>query len=355
VKESSDIPADESPNLSIGSAAAIHNVEIDEIARDAIDEHVSSDTHVEKGGILVGDVEDSTGRVTIVAAVPANRAVSAPASLTFTHEAWDEVNEVLARDYPDHRMVGWYHSHPRFGIFLSEYDTFIQSNFFSVSWQLAYVVDPVLGKAGFFGWENGQLVQDWIVLAHGGAKSVREPERGAPSTTSVKSDGSRSVEFQNQRIRQWIRYAVITVLAVLVGLLLGDRLAGSGSSPASSGSAPPIATNGMVVSRSWYSFDGAIGGDIWITNLGTNTVTGTVTHCIPLPQDLQPSPVTTKPPKSQTKSRGKSPLNSCQIRGLAPDNTAHFVFSAPSQSNLLSSYGTFFSGYPPPTFQVPEL
>jgi len=145
--------------------------------------HAAGTTSVEIGGVLVGDVDAETGDVFIAAAIPAHRATSAVASLTFTHEAWDDVNEIIARDYEGLRMVGWYHSHPRFGIFLSEYDVFIQKNFFREEWQVAYVVDPAAGISGVFGWEHGEIVRYpyWNVVARGASKSVREPDRGQPA------------------------------------------------------------------------------------------------------------------------------------------------------------------------------
>jgi proteasome lid subunit RPN8/RPN11 len=167
----------------VDNARSRRDIYFEESARDAIDEHVGGDTSVERGGVLVGSIDEQNGRVTVSAAIPAYRATSAVASLTFTHEAWDDVNEILADRYDGLRMVGWYHSHPRFGIFLSEWDLFIQSNFFAAPWQVAYVVDPVLGKSGFFGWENGNVVRYpvWTIIARGSAKSVRDPIRESPA------------------------------------------------------------------------------------------------------------------------------------------------------------------------------
>ncbi|HET6874477.1 MAG TPA: Mov34/MPN/PAD-1 family protein [Acidimicrobiales bacterium] len=128
-----------------------------DLARERVARHLSEDTGVECGGILVGKVEDGT--LLIRSAIEARRAVGTATSLTFTHEAWDEVNAVMAREHPDEKMVGWYHSHPDVGIFLSEYDTFIQSNFFGEPWQVAYVVDPIRDESAFFGWQGSELVQ----------------------------------------------------------------------------------------------------------------------------------------------------------------------------------------------------
>ncbi|MEE0265826.1 MAG: hypothetical protein UD936_09395, partial [Acutalibacteraceae bacterium] len=49
------------------------------------------------------------------------------------------------------------HTHPDFGIFLSEYDKFIHENFFTEDYQIAYVVDPIQKIEGFYFWINGKL------------------------------------------------------------------------------------------------------------------------------------------------------------------------------------------------------
>ena len=81
--------------------------------------------------MLVGTVDRSAGRVTVSGVVPATTAIGRVASLTFTHETWDEVDREMAAHFPELEIVGWYHSHPRFGIFLSSHDLLIHENFFS--------------------------------------------------------------------------------------------------------------------------------------------------------------------------------------------------------------------------------
>ncbi len=39
--------------------------------------------------------------------------------------------------------MGWYHTHPDFGIFLSDRDRFIHEHFFSGPGQVAHVIDPI--------------------------------------------------------------------------------------------------------------------------------------------------------------------------------------------------------------------
>lgn len=86
--------------------------------------------------------------------LPASATRSRVASLTFTHETWAELNRTVNQDYPDERVLGWHHTHPGLGVFFSEYDRFIQANFFPHPWQVAMVVDPVRNEFAFFQWRG---------------------------------------------------------------------------------------------------------------------------------------------------------------------------------------------------------
>ena len=72
---------------------------------------------------------------------PASRQACTPATPIFTQETWTRIHEEKDARYPDHKIVGWYHSHPGFGVFLSDHDLFIHKNFFSQPGQLAWVFD----------------------------------------------------------------------------------------------------------------------------------------------------------------------------------------------------------------------
>ncbi len=48
------------------------------------------------------------------------------------------------------RIVGWWHSHPGFGCFLSTTDVKTQEYFFPESYQVALVVDPVKDDSQFY-------------------------------------------------------------------------------------------------------------------------------------------------------------------------------------------------------------
>ncbi len=136
---------------------------LDRKPADAIERHALRDTSVELGGIILGMecVDDQTGEpfVWVTESLEAKHYENTQASFTYTHDSWEEITRERDRLYPDLDIVGWYHTHPDFGIFLSSHDLFIHRNFFDQPLQVAYVVDPIRQTRGFFRWRNGGLDQ----------------------------------------------------------------------------------------------------------------------------------------------------------------------------------------------------
>lgn len=113
----------------------------------------------ESGGMLIGNVIGEFGKTNIIIQgfVEAKYTEATPTTLKFTHETWDYVHLEIERRFDGGQIVGWIHTHPDFGIFLSEYDVFIQKNFFKEDYQIAYVVDPIQHIEGFYFWINGKI------------------------------------------------------------------------------------------------------------------------------------------------------------------------------------------------------
>lgn len=150
--------------------------------------HVFDNADREVGGVLVGRTGRSPGLPMITGAIPAMKADERRATLTFTQDAWQHVHRTLDRDFPPgDQIVGWYHSHPGFGVFLSEHDLFIHENFFSGPSQIALVVDPQAAVEGVFVWQDGQVVQLYQRRTPGGwlpraAAVTAEPAEGASAS-----------------------------------------------------------------------------------------------------------------------------------------------------------------------------
>ena len=73
-------------------------------------------------------------------------------SFKFTHETWSDITRKRDEFPADLQMVGWYHTHPGWGVFLSGMDTFICGHFFNKPLDVALVVDPCQQERAFFQW-----------------------------------------------------------------------------------------------------------------------------------------------------------------------------------------------------------
>ncbi|HFQ94404.1 MAG TPA: hypothetical protein ENK32_10370 [Anaerolineae bacterium] len=133
---------------------------IDEPALRAAQAHALSSLNREVAGVLIGERPEKQpdGRyvVHIFDTLIAKYTVMNGASVTYTPESWRYMNDRLREKYPDDTavIVGWYHTHPGFGIFLSGMDLFIHQNFFTQIWHVAYVLDPRARTSGFFTWDR---------------------------------------------------------------------------------------------------------------------------------------------------------------------------------------------------------
>jgi len=129
--------------------------------RDA-QQHALSSLDREVAGMLVGPQPEKQpdGRyvVHVTDVIAAKHTRMSGASVTYTPESWRYVTDMLDERFPDGEavIVGWYHTHPGFGIFLSGMDLFIHQNFFTQTWHVALVLDPRAGRSGFFCWNRQQ-------------------------------------------------------------------------------------------------------------------------------------------------------------------------------------------------------
>lgn len=114
---------------------------------------------VEVGGMLAGHLCSYRGVpwLDIQGYVIARKAVQTPASLRWTHEACASTEKERDERFSDMIFVGWHHTHPGYGVFLSSTDTFTHRSFFNLPWMVALVVDPRSEEMGFFQYKNSRL------------------------------------------------------------------------------------------------------------------------------------------------------------------------------------------------------
>ena len=116
--------------------------------------HANSDMDHEVGGWLVGhwcwDKQKMEEFVVVEAVLPAADVQHSSTYLTFTQNSQLMMLAELEEEYPEMQVMGWYHTHPRMGLFLSGYDVWLHDHFFPHPWQVALVIDPHSCEGGFF-------------------------------------------------------------------------------------------------------------------------------------------------------------------------------------------------------------
>lgn len=129
---------------------------------DAIKAHGQAHRSVEVCGVFVGDVREMDGKEVTFAThvIEGEGATHQAGAVTFTADTWTHIQLTMDEQFAEKKIVGWYHTHPDFGIFLSEMDLFIQEQFFDLQWQIAYVYDPIRDEDGLFTWQDGKTLPE---------------------------------------------------------------------------------------------------------------------------------------------------------------------------------------------------
>jgi proteasome lid subunit RPN8/RPN11 len=122
-----------------------------------IRQHARSENKTEVCGVLIG--RETAEGIEIKACIAGVNAAQGGAHVTFTQDTWEHIYKIKDKEHPNERILGWYHSHPGFGVFLSDHDTFIHKNFFSSPRQVAWVYDPHSDEEGCFGWQESRIVR----------------------------------------------------------------------------------------------------------------------------------------------------------------------------------------------------
>jgi len=121
--------------------------------------------NVERGGALVGEYAvDPNGRRFIVIndIVSATNAPATRTTINMRAEDWVQIHAEIER-MEGQRLLGWYHSHPSLGVFMSGTDKETQRRTFAADWQVGLVVDPNDETFAFFVGEHSQPAT-WVAL-----------------------------------------------------------------------------------------------------------------------------------------------------------------------------------------------
>jgi len=108
--------------------------------------HLKGDCTIERIGVLTGRpyTKPPSGQllVCVDAAFSVDDIHATDIRVAIQKSEWKDVWRRLSVS-AESRIIGWYHSHPGHGVFLSATDRATQSLWFAQEWKVAIVVDPI--------------------------------------------------------------------------------------------------------------------------------------------------------------------------------------------------------------------
>lgn len=218
------VRATKNADAELGPASLVVEIPAQVLRR--VRQHARSSMDAEICGVFIGELKPD--RTVVENVIAGECARQAGTHVTFTQETWAHVYELKDAKYPDKRIVGWYHSHPSFGIFLSEQDLFIHKNFFSDPQQVAWVFDPDSDEEGCFVWQDDEIVRlQRLLITDSEDHFANEPSREPKDDLLSKGLEQASILSQDSNARRWaavIKWMVLG-LSHLAALLIGVVLA----------------------------------------------------------------------------------------------------------------------------------
>ncbi len=128
----------------VGRAGPFPRVVFREEVMQALDRYSHMHALGEQGGFLVGRKQELKSaeqyEIMVERFVPIPQR-SGASRLVINQEHYDSVQSALVRRGSGEEIVGWAHTHPGFGVFLSTFDKEQHERFFPEPWQIAYVMD----------------------------------------------------------------------------------------------------------------------------------------------------------------------------------------------------------------------
>ena len=142
---------------------------LEESCLKSMEKHAADDILREQAGILCGHtyINDSQLYINITAALPVDT-VSDAAHFVFHETSWQAI---WNRRDDSSTILGWYHTHPGMGVFLSDTDLRTLKLHFSAPWQIAIVIDPVIGQSGVFTGAEGNKISSDRIYVYGKHRS----------------------------------------------------------------------------------------------------------------------------------------------------------------------------------------
>jgi proteasome lid subunit RPN8/RPN11 len=198
---------------------------IESRALEGLHDYLAHDLKREHGGVLVGqpffDCEENRYFIDIRAAIPALETEGNEVHLQFTPQSWSYISGIIEENFPDQVILGWFHSHPGLGVFMSGTDRATQSAFFRSPWNVAIVVDPVAKKTGWFSSSQCEPMDRNHVIAYENPALENSFEREPLPPSTVPTENMPSTSWR--KLGWLLPFAGVMIVAGVAGIWFMKR------------------------------------------------------------------------------------------------------------------------------------
>lgn len=214
-----------------------------------IQNHAKGTPNIEIGGVLVGRAYRNgdhldTEVMDYIFHHSSEPQQSSAVHFNFSPSIWAALNKQKDNRHPNLELVGWFHSHPNHGIFLSPgMDIDVHQKAFNQPWQIAIVYDPQRHEGGVFTWQGEEIkaapgfyelfasnrqqsIINWRNLEPSGAAAATLPSAQSPQTAKEPTGVTNKAAPTSPPKRSRFSLSTTSCLSKLLQLVLVILLIG---------------------------------------------------------------------------------------------------------------------------------
>lgn len=191
----------------------------------------------EKGAVLVGYYTEELGdKMAMISGAIQFKSSLAEERTHITEEVMNEVRAKLNKYFPDCELMGWMHTQPGYGIFLTTQDIRLQKEFFGKPYQTLMIIDPIENMEAFFLWDKEEVrsvegyyiyydkneqMQNYMVNHKVGVSNEELQEKEDVVIHFRKKDRAKRQEIQNKKITRLVASLSIVLFLMCVSMAVG--------------------------------------------------------------------------------------------------------------------------------------
>ncbi|NLM12200.1 MAG: LysM peptidoglycan-binding domain-containing protein [Epulopiscium sp.] len=191
----------------------------------------------EKGAVLVGYYTEEFGdKMAMISGAIQFKSSLAEERTHITEEVMNEVRAKLNKYFPDCELMGWMHTQPGYGIFLTTQDIRLQKEFFGKPYQTLMIIDPIENMEAFFLWDKEEVrsvegyyiyydkneqMQNYMVNHKVGVSNEELQEKEDVVIHFRKKDRAKRQEIQNKKITRLVASLSIVLFLMCVSMAVG--------------------------------------------------------------------------------------------------------------------------------------